>query len=132
MPHPFSFPDPTGGAGTHRRDFLRCGAGAMASLAWPTTAWPAALDPQARRPRLAVLLTAYGALSHGVCYCTKFLEGKQFDDHFEPPRCDVAAIHLMEIARNDVGIATAKRHGVPLFPSVATALCRGGDELAVD
>ena len=86
----------------------------------------------AARPKLAVILTQYGATSHGLCYGTKFLEGKQYDDHFEPPRCDVAAIHLMEIASDDIGIATAKRHNVPMYPSVATALCQGGDTLAVD
>lgn len=88
--------------------------------------------PAQRRPKLAVILTQYGASSHGVCYCTKFLEGKQFDDHFEEARCDVVAMHLMEVSKDDVGIATAKMHNVPLFPSVATALCLGGDDLAVD
>lgn len=85
-----------------------------------------------KRPRLAVILTQYAAASHGECYCTKLLEGKQFDDHYEPPRCEVVAIHLMEIAKNDIGVATAQKHGVPMYPSVATALCGGGDTLAVD
>jgi hypothetical protein len=85
-----------------------------------------------KRPKLAVILTQYGASSHGICYCTKFLEGKQFDDHFEEPRCDVVAMHLMEVAKDDIGLATAKKHNVPLYPSVATALCLGGDKLAVD
>jgi hypothetical protein len=85
-----------------------------------------------RRPRLAVILTEYGATSHGLCYCTKLIEGKQFDDHFEPPRCDVVAIHLKEIAKNDIGVESARRHAIPMYPSVATALCRGGDRLAVD
>ncbi len=84
------------------------------------------------KPRLAVILTQYGATSHGVCYCTKFLEGKQYDDHYEPPRCEVVAIHLKEISEDDVGVATAKKHNVPMYPSVATALCRGVDTLAVD
>jgi hypothetical protein len=84
------------------------------------------------RPKLAVILTEYGATSHGECFCTKFLEGKQFDDHFEEPRCQVVAIHLMEIARNDIGVEKARKHGVPMYHSVAAALCRGGDELAVD
>jgi hypothetical protein len=74
------------------------------------------------RPKLAVILTSYGKTSHGVCYCTKFLEGKQFDDHFEEPRCEVVAIHQMEITRDDVGVETAKKHRVPMYPSVATAL----------
>lgn len=85
-----------------------------------------------QRPKLAVILTEYGATSHGICYCTKFLEGKQFDDHYEPPLCEVVSIHLKEIAKNDIGIATAQKHHVPMYPSVATALCRGGDTLAVD
>ena len=90
------------------------------------------MNSENKKPKLAVLLTQYGATSHGICYCTKFLEGKQFDDHFEPPLCEVVSMHLMEIASNDIGLATAKKHQVPLYPSVATALCRGGDTLAVD
>ncbi len=85
-----------------------------------------------QKPTLAVLLTQYGATSHGVCYCTKFLEGKQFDDHYEEPLCEVVSMHLSEISSDDVGIETAKKHAVPMFPTVATALCLGGDELAVD
>ena len=45
------------------------------------------MNSENKKPKLAVLLTQYGATSHGICYCTKFLEGKQFDDHFEPPLC---------------------------------------------
>jgi hypothetical protein len=88
--------------------------------------------PANRKPRLAVILTTYFAGSHGECYCTKLLEGKQFDDHFEEPRCEVAAIHQMEIIPPDLGVPTAKKHGVPMYHSVASALCCGGDELAVD
>lgn len=114
-----------------RREFLQAGAGLSLALTVPErNENPMSLPP--KRPRLAVILTQYGATSHGVCYGTKFLEGKQFDDHFEPPRCDVVAMHLKEISSDDVGIETAKRHNVPMYPSVATALCCGGDELAVD
>ena len=84
------------------------------------------------RPKLAVILTEYGHHSHGICFCTKFLEGKQYDDHYEEPRCEVASIHLMEIAKNDVGVETAAKHGVKMYHSVAAALCLGGDDLAVD
>src|SRR5438270_8713172 len=97
-----------------RREVLRAGLGAALTLA-PARGMPR-MPPEPRRPRLAVILTQYGATSHGVCYCTKFLEGKQFDDHFEAPLCDVAAIHLMEIARDDVGAETAKKHDVPVYP----------------
>ncbi len=113
-----------------RREILKAGAAVPLAMAGVRAG---AQDAQAvRRPKLAVILTQYGASSHGVCYCTKFLEGKQFDDHFEEPRCDVVAMHLMEVSKDDVGLATAKKHNVPLYPSVATALCQGGDTLAVD
>src|SRR5579872_1107380 len=114
-----------------RREFLKAGMGVSLAFA-PTERSDRQMSSTSRRPRLAVILTQYGSTSHGVCYCTKFLEGKQFDDHFEEPRCEVTAIHLMEIASDDVGVAMAKRHHVPMYPSVATALCQGGDALAVD
>lgn len=85
-----------------------------------------------QKPRLAVILTEYGATSHGICYATKFLEGKQYDDHYEEPRCEVVSMYLAEIAKNDIGVETAARHGVPMYHTVANALCCGGDELAVD
>jgi hypothetical protein len=114
-----------------RRDALKLGAGAALAMTH-TEALSRPRETRQKRPRLAVLLTQYGAGSHGVCFCTKFLEGKQFDDHYEPPLCDVASIHLMEIASNDVGVATAKKHNVPMYHSIAAALCCGGDTLAVD
>jgi len=118
------------GAGS-RREFLKAGAIMPIALS-ATKPERREASKMERRPKLAVILTQYGASSHGICYCTKFLEGKQFDDHFEEPRCDVVAMHLMEIAKDDIGVATAKRHNVPMYPSVATTLCMGGDALAVD
>ena len=63
----------------------------------------------ANRPKLAVIVNSYGAISHGDCICTKLLEGLEFDDHFEPPRCKVAAIHLLEIAKDDIGVGLAEK-----------------------
>ena len=114
-----------------RRDFLKAGAVAPLALLAPGAGAAPGRNP-GHPPRLAVILTQYGANSHGICYCTKFLEGKQFDDHFEEPRCQVVSMHLKEISKDDIGIETAKRHNVPMYPSVATALCLGGEELAVD
>ena len=114
-----------------RRELIQAGLLSPLTLGVMNTADGQEAAP-ARRPQLAVILTQYGATSHGLCYCTKLLEGKQFDDHFEATRCDVVAMHLKEIASDDIGVGTAKKHNVPMYPSVATALCRGGDTLAVD
>jgi len=67
-----------------------------------------------------------------------FLEGLDFGDHVDAPRCDAVAMHLMEIAADgviggpDIGVWMAAKHDVPLFHSVAAALRRGGSELDVD
>ncbi len=111
-----------------RREVVKAGAALAAAPVFGSGELP----ETPRRPKLAVILTQYGATSHGLCFCTKLIEGKQFDDHFEAPRCEVVAMHLMEIAKNDIGVATAKRHKIPMYQSVAAALCRGGDSLAVD
>ncbi|MDQ1436634.1 MAG: hypothetical protein QOK43_263 [Acidimicrobiaceae bacterium] len=84
------------------------------------------------RPRLAVIVNSYGPFSHGECIATKLMEGLAFDDHFDEPRCDVVAMHLLQIAEDDIGVEKAANNGVPLYHSVAAALCEGGDELSVD
>src|ERR1041384_3834598 len=94
-----------------RRELLAFGAGSALYLA-KGSQMADAQEP--RKPKLAVILTSYGATSHGLCYCTKFLEGKQFDDHYEPPRCDVVSMHMIEVVKGDIGIATAKKHNVPM------------------
>lgn len=84
------------------------------------------------RPQIAVILTRYGATNHGFAICSKLMEGLEFDGYRQDPRCDVVAIHLMEIGDDDVGVETARRNGVPMYHSVAAALCLSGNELAVD
>lgn len=119
-----------------RRDFIKTGLGIGAvgasGQAFASPNRMSLATEQIARPRLAVLLTTYFAGSHGECYCSKMLEGKQFDDHYEAPLCDVVAIHLMEVDKNDVGVALAKKHNVPMYPTIAQAMCCGGDTLAVD
>ena len=121
---------------TTRREFIKAGVGmsAAAGLAGRASGQPRLqLEAgAARRLKLAVVITRYFAGSHGDCYPTKFLEGKQFDDHYEPPLCDVAGMHIIQIGKDDIGVGLAAKHNVPLFPTIAQALCLGGDSLAVD
>lgn len=68
----------------------------------------------------------------------KLLEGSDFGDRVDPPRCDVVSMYLMEVAGDsamggpDIGLDTARRYGIPMYHSVASALCRGGEHLDVD
>jgi hypothetical protein len=90
------------------------------------------------RPEIAALLTEYGEKSHGNAILSKMLDGLDFPDRTESPRCDVVAMYLMEIVDgstgtgSDIGIRVSDEYGIARYHSVAATLCRGGEELAVD
>jgi hypothetical protein len=87
---------------------------------------------KSERPRLAVLATSYGPNSHAACFSERLVSGMELTDGWHEPRCEVMSLYLMQEAPDDVGLAFAAEHGIRVYPSVATALCEGGDELAVD
>src|SRR5579859_7314451 len=90
------------------------------------------------RPKIAALLTEYGENSHGNAILSKLLDGLDFPDRTDSPRCDVVAMHLMEIVDgstgtgSDIGIRVSDEYGIARYHTVAAALCQGGEELAVD
>src|SRR5207249_3777984 len=48
------------------------------------------------------------------------------------PQVEIAALYLDQTPPNDLGRDFARDQGIPIFPSIAAALCAGGGELAVD
>jgi hypothetical protein len=91
------------------------------------------------RPRLAVVSTAYYALSHSDVIVSRWLEPRLTDREFgwpapghERPRTEIASAYIAQFPENDIGRETLKRHDVPLFPTVREALTQGSEELAVD
>jgi hypothetical protein len=87
----------------------------------------------AEKKRIAAIITTYHPLSHADVIVTKFLKGFPTDDRGRvTPRVDVGGIYLDQIHARDIGRGFAAEHGVPLFPSIRSALTLGGKELAVD
>ncbi len=84
------------------------------------------------RKRIAAIVTEYFAGSHADVIITKFLKGFPTDDGFQAPRVDVASIYIDQVSEQDIGVAMATEHGVPIHTSIAGALTLGGDSLAVD
>ena len=84
------------------------------------------------RKRIAAIVTEYFAGSHADVIITKFLKGFPTDDGFQAPRVDVASIYIDQVSEQDIGVAMATEHGVPIHTSIAAALTLGGDSLAVD
>jgi len=83
-------------------------------------------------PKVAAIITAYFKNSHADVIATRFMEGFPSDEGVVPPKSKLVSMYLDQIDKNDIGVAKAAEHGVPIFPSIRQALTLGGKELAVD
>ena len=86
----------------------------------------------ADRIKIAAVVTAYYPRSHADVIVTKFLKGFPTDEGFQEPRVDLVSMYLDQIAEKDIGVKLAEEHGIPIFPSIPSALTLGGKDLAVD
>jgi hypothetical protein len=104
-----------------RRSFLQTTAIAAASAA-----------PQAKPKRLAIITTIYRLQSHGQHMGDRFLVGYPYAGVWRSPNIKVVSLYVDQKPEGDLSGARAKEFGFELYPTVAEALCCGGQELAVD
>lgn len=86
----------------------------------------------APRKRIAILANVWNDRCHAHAIATKFFTGFPTDEGVVPPEVDVAAIFIDQPATNDVGHKLAAVNAIPVYNTVAEALCLGGTNLAVD
>ena len=86
----------------------------------------------AERKKIAAIITEYRLRSHADVIVTKYLKGFPTDEGFFEPRVDIASMYIDQFPAEDTGRQIAAEHGVPIYPSIAKALCLGGEKLAVD
>ncbi|MDO8543627.1 MAG: hypothetical protein Q7S40_24560 [Opitutaceae bacterium] len=110
-----------------RRSFLASTA-ATAALAWVP------LRAAAERPRkkIALIGTMVRTLSHAQHFIDRFLLGYAWNGGWRRPDVDLVSLYIDQFPENDLARATAKRHGVPIYPGIGEALTLGGGKLAVD
>jgi hypothetical protein len=82
--------------------------------------------------RVACICGVYRPHSHADVGIGKLIHGCPTDRGLQLPRVQVVSLYIDQIAANDIGVATAAAHGIPVFPSICGALTLGGKELAVD
>ncbi len=111
-----------------RRQFL--GRAAGLALAAATPRWLLADD--APRPKIAIILTACFYRSHAHVLLENFLEPYLFCGKLLKPAVDVVALYAAQFNKDDMLRRIATDYKIPIYPSIAEAICRGGDELAVD
>ena len=83
--------------------------------------------------RVAAICTIYHPWSHADVIVTKFLEGASTDEGFHPfDGIEIVSLYIDHVLENDIGVAKAARHGVPIYPSIRRALHAGDNKLNVD
>jgi hypothetical protein len=86
----------------------------------------------ARRTRLAVVTTEWRDRSHAWHMAERFLAGYPVRGRWHRPAVDVVSAYVDQFPAGDLSRGRAKESGFTIYPSVAAALRRGTDRLAVD
>ena len=109
-----------------RRAFLGTSAALLAAGVHTAGAQPA------RRKRIALIATEVRRHSHAQHFIDRFLLGYAWGSGWRRPDVDLVSLYVDQFPEGDLARATAARHDVPIYGSVAEALQLGGLELAVD
>ncbi len=88
---------------------------------------------EAKRPRIAAVITEFTHRSHAHVILENFLEPYYFNGKLTEPGMDVAGLYVDQFpAGRDMARDVAKQYKIEIFPTIAEALRLGGQELAVD
>ena len=85
------------------------------------------------RPKIAALVTEYRRRAHGQHIVDRFLGGYGWAGRFHRPPMDVVSLYVDQVRESDLSRDRAREYpSMKIFPTIAEALTRGGDRLAVD
>jgi hypothetical protein len=106
---------------------------AAASAAMSVPAQPRAAEPaRDGRKTMAIVTTVWRDLSHAWHMGERFLVGYPVGGKWHKPDIEVVSAYVDQRPSNDLSQSRAKEFGFTIYPTVAEALRRGGDKLAVD
>ena len=113
-----------------RREFLSATGAGLTGLTLATRRGFAA---DATKPiKVAAVVTEFTYRSHAHVILENFLEPYLFNGKRIVPGMEVVSLYLDQVPKGDIGREVAREYKIPIYPTIAGALCRGGDELAVD
>ena len=115
----------------NRREWMAASAGAL-SLATYTTARQVR-GAEAKRPRIAAVITEFTHRSHAHVILENFLEPYYFNGKLTESGIDVVGLYVDQFpAGRDMARDVAKQYKIDIYPTIGDALRLGGNELAVD
>ena len=84
------------------------------------------------RKKIAIVATIWKYLSHAQHMGDRFLVGYPHGGQWHYPKMDVVSLFVDQKPDGDQSQLRAKEFGFQVYPTIAKAVCRGGDSLAVD
>jgi hypothetical protein len=84
------------------------------------------------KPRVAAIFTEFRFRSHAFNFLENFFRPYLFNGQLTEPGVEVVSFYADQFPKDDLAREVSRRLHVPLFGSIAEALCVGGKELAVD
>jgi hypothetical protein len=88
--------------------------------------------PDQKRKKLALITTLWEWRSHANHMGERFLNGYPLNGKWHHPTMDVVSAYVDQRGDDDLSQRKAETHGFKVYPTIAAALCLGGDELSVD
>ena len=113
-----------------RRNWLIGSAAATAGVGFARFA-QSEPNPSLKPKSVAAIVTTYFKGSHADVLLGKILEGWK-QDGGQGPALKLASIYIEQVGDRDIGLATAKKHNVPVFDTIEKALTVGSDRIPVD
>src|SRR5437764_3073536 len=90
------------------------------------------LGAQSTRLKIAAVLTEFTYRSHAHVLLENFLEPYLFNGRVTSSGMDVVSFYVDQYPEGDMAREVAARYNVKIYPTIAGALCLGGDKLAAD
>lgn len=85
-----------------------------------------------KKKRVAAVVTWYQYYSHADVICGRILEGYFPNNVRKEPRTQLVSMYTDQIAPKDMSRDLSKKHGFPIYPTIAETLTLGTGKLAVD
>ena len=114
-----------------RREFLQR-SGHFAGGLILSSALPASALAAGKRLKVAAVITAFTYRSHAHVILENFVVPYLFNGKWISPGMDVVSMYADQFPEGEFGRAFAAKYRIPIYKTIAEALCLGGDKLAVD
>ena len=93
---------------------------------------PMAFGAAKGRLKVAAVLTAFTYRSHAHVLLENFLEPYLFNGKLTKSGIEVASFYVDQFPERDMAREVAAKYNIRIYPTIAGALCLGGEELTVD